>query len=130
MYYTDSKLCTESVTSTKSLGCFFILAKSTLKPSFWQYVWAGMLNFLFELGWPTFQRIINIGDYTDQLEDEIMRGRPHYTLHRMVVRPDLQGKGLGSRCLLKAIQETADIDQVPIFLSTQKEINLCFYGKL
>ena len=52
-----------------------------------------------------------------------------FTLERMVVLPEHQGRGLGSRCLGVAL-ETASSAGLPTLLSTQLEVNVRFYGKL
>lgn len=53
----------------------------------------------------------------------------YYKLARMVVRPDQQGRGSGSRALSRALAK-ADQEGLPVFLDTQLEINVRFYKKL
>lgn len=112
------------------LSCCFLITRSDQPITFWHYVWAGMLWMILEVGWETFDRILKIGDYTEAMEKEFMKDRLHYTLHRMVVDPASQGKGLGSRYLRQALIEKADRDGLPVYLTTQKEINVRFYKKL
>ena len=46
-------------------------------------------------------------------------------LERMVVHPDFQGKGLGTKCLQNVIKKT----EVPIHLMTQEQRNVTFYNR-
>jgi GNAT superfamily N-acetyltransferase len=110
--------------------CAFVLTRSDRHATFWQMIWAGVWWLMYEAGWNTFQRILRAGDYYDKLEADTMGDRLHYTLHRMVVDPAMQGKGFGSKCLQQVICRIAEEDKLPIFLTTQKEKNVQFYEKL
>jgi len=47
----------------------------------------------------------------------------------MVVRPDMQGKGVGTHALKQALDE-ADDAGLPVMLATQEERNIRFYRRL
>lgn len=53
---------------------------------------------------------------------------PHYYLEIIGVRPDHQGKGVGSR-LIAPMLVRADCENVPCYLETQTESNVAFYRK-
>ncbi|CAJ2513056.1 Uu.00g011750.m01.CDS01 [Anthostomella pinea] len=51
----------------------------------------------------------------EEKHEEIMKGRPHWTLLLLAVRADYQGKGLGGR-LMESGMELADKDGLPQFI--------------
>lgn len=53
---------------------------------------------------------------------------PHWYLGLLVVDPDLQGRGLGSRLIVPGM-ELADRDGLPCYLETQKQSNVSWYGR-
>ena len=58
-----------------------------------------------------------------------MGDRPHWYLHLLGVRPEVQGKEL-SRAVLQPIFQAADRERVPIFLETFPESNVPIYKNL
>eukprot|EP00600_Ochromonadales_sp_CCMP1393_P008964 CAMPEP_0174962572 /NCGR_PEP_ID=MMETSP0004_2-20121128/4854_1 /TAXON_ID=420556 /ORGANISM="Ochromonas sp., Strain CCMP1393" /LENGTH=209 /DNA_ID=CAMNT_0016211111 /DNA_START=119 /DNA_END=748 /DNA_ORIENTATION=+ len=117
----------------KVLECFFMLVPS-FGAHFTLYekvVTGGVLEFACHYGWSMLRRLLKASDYFDAMEDEIMKGRgPYFSLQRMVVDPDRQGGGLGSKCLGAALMKDADAKQWPVVLGTQDSRNLIFYGRL
>ncbi|MHA2186102.1 MAG: GNAT family N-acetyltransferase, partial [Promethearchaeota archaeon] len=53
---------------------------------------------------------------------------PHIHLLIMGVSQEFQGKGFGGK-LLRAIIEKAETEKIPIYLETQKEVNVALYEK-
>ena len=53
---------------------------------------------------------------------------PHWYLEAMGVRPEAQGRGLGTRLLQPALAR-ADADRLPCYLETAREENLAFYAR-
>lgn len=118
------------VEGVNKVACTLVLTRSDRLPTFWQFVWVGLLWLIYEAGWDTMQRLLAAGTHYDKLEEDCMHDRLHYTLHRMVVDPQVQGKGIGSRFLKQMLEKKADKEDLPVFLTTQKEINVRFYEKL
>jgi hypothetical protein len=111
--------------------CFFMLVPSfTAHFSLYEKVFlGGILEFGVRYGFDTLSRLIRLSDFCDAVEEELMKDRKYYSLQRMVVAPQLQGKGLGSKCLGEGLKE-ADRAQLPVVLSTQDARNLIYYGRL
>ncbi len=113
------------------LDVFFMLVPSTERPSLWLQIQAGLLMLFWISGWTIIQRLIKAGDFCEEQEREIMQGKGKYlSLQRMMVAPELQGKGLGSAKLGQVLHEVADKEQLPVVLETQREKNVRFYTKL
>ena len=115
---------------SKEIECFFMMIHSShSNATLWEQVSAGLLLIPFRVGITVFQQLIAVGEWIDKEEASVIGDRTHYKLSTMVVRPDVQGKGVGTRCLNTAI-ERADCDSIPILLSTQLEKNVVFYKRL
>jgi GNAT superfamily N-acetyltransferase len=52
----------------------------------------------------------------------------HWYLSLLAVDPELQGKGVGG-ALLAPVLERADREGLPVYLETQKEANVAWYGR-
>jgi GNAT superfamily N-acetyltransferase len=113
-----------------SLEVFFMLLPSTIQISLWQKLQAGLLMVAFNSGWDAFTRLLKVADYFEEKEKEIMKDRPYLSLQRMVVHPDKQGQGLGTKHLGRILKEVADKRNLPVVLGTQDLKNVRFYEKL
>jgi GNAT superfamily N-acetyltransferase len=91
---------------------------------------SGLVPFVWKHGRDALKRLLWLKDTYDALEREAARGEPHYHVHMMAVRPELQGKGLGSR-LLEAVLERGSAAQpeLPIVLTTHLPENIVFYRR-
>lgn len=117
--------------SEGKMDCFFMLVSKDIVPSLWDKISHGLLMIPFVAGWPAFFRLLKASDWFDEKEATIMKDRSSYlSLQRMVVRPDSQGKGLGSATLKTALIEVADKNQLPVYLGTQDPRNVIFYQRL
>lgn len=114
------------------LDCFFMLVPNDAAHfSFCEKVSGGLPEIPFYCGYFCMQRLLKASDYADSTEQALMAEYPRYlVLQRMVVTPAKQGKGLGSKCLNKALIEVADQQQLPVILGTQDPRNVIFYGRL
>jgi GNAT superfamily N-acetyltransferase len=82
-----------------------------------------------ELGWQTFKRMMKTAEFHGGIMKKILNGRKALVLTRMVVVPELQGKGLGSKYLQEVLEKVADAQNLPVVLSTQSMRNVNFYKK-
>ena len=126
---------------TQELVAFFILIPSNLSSfTLFEKIFGGLLYVPILAGWQVMSRMLQASDWIDENEANILKKlkeklllesnedipKTIYKLQRMVVRPDMQGKGIGSRLLRQGILEL----HAPVFLSTQEERNVNFYKKL
>ena len=122
-----------SYDNSSELDCFYMLIhNSDVTISTWEKVFGGILDLPFLAGFGAVQRMINVGQFVDRIEEEVMAtyGCERYlVLQRVVVNPAIQGKGFGSNCLAKGLAE-ADELKLPICLSTQLMRNVTFYSRL
>jgi ribosomal protein S18 acetylase RimI-like enzyme len=130
------KRCPESIHCVEdengNVQCFFMLVPSTAAHSslYEKIIVGGILEFGVRYGMSTLLRLIKVADFSDNTEKEMMAGRDsYYSLQRMIVAPELQGKGVGSKYLGEALNE-ADRKQLPVVMSTQEPRNLIYYGRL
>jgi GNAT superfamily N-acetyltransferase len=120
----------ESVDSNKKkLVCFFFLTPNDHRFSIWQQLYYGVLMLPLELGWQTFKRMMKTADFHGGIMKKVLNGRKALVLTRMVVLPELQGKGLGSKYLQEVLENVADTQNLPVVLSTQSMRNVNFYRK-
>ncbi|HVU04534.1 MAG TPA: GNAT family N-acetyltransferase [Polyangiaceae bacterium] len=90
----------------------------------------GLLPFAFAHGPSAVKRLLWLKDTYDALEAEAAGGRPHWYVHMMAVRPDRQGRGLGSRLLERMLRETADArTPAQTVLTTHLRENIVFYER-
>jgi len=114
------------------LECFFMLVPNSAAQftTFEKIFMGGIHEFVLRYGYQSILRLIRCSDWSDAMEDEVMKGYPkYYVLQRMVVHKSTQGKGVGSKYLGNALKK-ADEEQVPVFLTTQEARNVTFYGRL
>jgi GNAT superfamily N-acetyltransferase len=88
---------------------------------------------LRDQGLHTLTRIVTT-DHAFAREQRLVAGGPAYWyVHAVAVRPDMQGRAVGSaimRRLLEELRARDDAAQVPVVLATQREANLTFYARL
>ena len=121
-----------SYSESGDMECFFILVPNDKSNfSFWEKMSWGLYEFPFRCGFESTSRLIATSDCYDKFALDLMKDTPNYLhLQRMVVNVNMQGKGIGSRCLGKALNDTADKLQLPVILSTQDIRNVTFYSRL
>jgi hypothetical protein len=120
----------DSTDGVKKLVCFFFLTPSDYQFSLWQKLCYGLGMIPLELGWQAFSRMLKAADFHEERMGKLLNGRKALVLERMVVSPECQGKGLGSKCLLEVLEKEADAQNLPVILSTQSMKNVNFYKKL
>jgi ribosomal protein S18 acetylase RimI-like enzyme len=74
-------------------------------------------------------RMQTIGDLYAGLERATANGAPHFHVHMMAVQPELQGRGLGSGLLREVLEPTRARADLPVVLTTHKQINVTFYRR-
>lgn len=115
------------------LACFLWVPSNTSKLTMWEMIMAGMWQIPFRFGLATLQRLLQLMDSMEAAMSATVSSHnqtnpmPFIHLQRMVVRPDCQGKGIGSRSLLAILQESHNIT---VHLDTQEKRNVRFYQKL
>ena len=112
--------------------CFFMLeSPDTPEISSITMLQNGILQFPFRFGFRAFSRLLSVKSYYERRERELLGFQRSCmcTLERMVVRPGVQGRGVGSSCLSVAIEGVADTG-LGVFLSTQLPKNVAFYRRL
>mmetsp|Transcript_112105 Transcript_112105/g.219762 ORF Transcript_112105/g.219762 Transcript_112105/m.219762 type:complete len:226 (+) Transcript_112105:20-697(+) len=112
------------------ITCFFMLVPSfgahhTMYEKIFE---GGILEFGIRYGFNVLSRLIKLSDFADAIDEEFMKGRKYYNLQRMIVTPEQQGKGIGSKYLGEALKQ-ADSEQIPVILTTQEERNTVFYAR-
>lgn len=90
----------------------------------------GLLALPFRHGLETFRRTLKAINVIETRRRVCLNGRPSWYLNNMVVRPDCQGQGLGSRILRRELSDVVDTSPFPASLATQKPENVVFYEKL
>ena len=90
----------------------------------------GLVPFAFAHGRAAVKRLLWLKKTYDALEAEAAQNRPHWYVHMMAVRPDQQGRGLGSRLLEHMLARTADAGTpLQCVLTTHLRQNLVFYQR-
>ena len=120
----------------------------------WEMVTNGILAFPFRFGFKALRRLLQVKSHHERLDRGYLEQRaataavaaaargqdeggggavaaaPEFcTLERMVVRPGLQGRGVGSQCLGQALGR-ASAAGLGVVLSTQEARNAEFYSRL
>jgi len=109
------------------VACFLWTPSRYTNLSTWDLLKAGLWQMPFLFGPSTVARLLKVIDCFDEYEKKFLSEHDEYImLERMVVRPDYQGQGLGTRCLKTVIAETSKRIQ----LATQETRNVSFYKRL
>lgn len=129
------RYATTGAAPSADVVCSFILIESDSMPGLLDYLWGGLIRVCYRLGWGTTRRMLRAGDLSDVEMDAASAAAKEragtdkvLVLQRMVVSPETQGKGVGSRSLAAALAEP-QFAKWPCVLSTQEEINRQFYEK-
>lgn len=113
----------------KLISFYLFCHSNSIHPSLWDKLKAGLLLIPFRCGYNVFTRLLTTSNHFDAIFPSLHGNREHFELQRMVVDPDYQGKGIGSKSLSQGIKKADELG-LPIFLTTQLEINTKFYKKL
>lgn len=89
---------------------------------------AGMLSAPFYLGLRDFKAFGAFAKHTDKIHREALP-EPHYYLFALGVKPEAQGRGVGTR-LITEMLERASREATPIYLETQSRDNVDLYRRL
>jgi GNAT superfamily N-acetyltransferase len=109
------------------------LATVTLRPpgglslSLPSLIARGLAPFLFAHGPAATRRLLWLKQSYDRLEREAVGGGEHCYVHMMAVRPELQGRALGSALLGEILARNAA--RVPCVLTTHFQRNVVFYRR-
>jgi GNAT superfamily N-acetyltransferase len=113
-----------------------VLATVTLRPprgvaiSTLTMLRKGLVPFALEHGRAAVKRLFWLKSAYDALEAEASRRQPHWHVHMMAVRPDLQGQGLGSSLLRHVLDAAARSDAAaPTVLTTHLQANVTYYRR-
>ena len=114
------------------LDCFFMLVPNDVAHfSLCEMINGGLLELPLYYGYFSMQRLLQVSEFAQATEKELMAEYPHYlAVQRMVVTPTKQGQGIGTKCLNKALVEVADKQQLPVILGTHEARNVTFYSRL
>lgn len=90
----------------------------------------GLIPFALAHGIGAVKRMLWLKETYDAVEQQTAQGRPHWYVHMMAVRPDLQGKGLGGRLLRHVLDDAARTEpDCPTVLGTHLPINVTYYQR-
>jgi ribosomal protein S18 acetylase RimI-like enzyme len=119
---------------TGRIVCSFMIAPPGNKVTLPQMIRYGLLALPIKFGWTALKRMLSAKDITDAASDRYaeQHGLPshHWELQRMVVNPEFQGRGFGSKCLSVALQSLVKPSGLPCVLNTQEARNVTFYQRL
>jgi ribosomal protein S18 acetylase RimI-like enzyme len=82
----------------------------------------------FKFGWNRLGRWLACLSATEQAHQQDMGDQPHWYLAMMVVHPEFQGQGIGSK-LLQPVLNQANHEGLPCYLVTFTEQAVRFYQK-
>lgn len=88
---------------------------------------AGIIGALLQLGARGSIRFAAAGSALEAAHERALPG-PHWYLMDLAVDPPRQGQGIGG-ALIEPVLARADAGRLPVYLETQAERNLAFYGK-
>jgi ribosomal protein S18 acetylase RimI-like enzyme len=94
-------------------------------PSLWTQVRHGLLIWPYLWGWASFQAALSVDDFLGKKPADA------WQIAMMAVDPSMQGRGLGSAIMRRALQAIQASGKVAdVFLDTQAPVNVLFYSKL
>lgn len=110
----------------------YILSTPDEVLSDWDIVVSGMLLIPLYFGWAVFTRMREVMAWLVRAERDSFDARPAsevLVLTRLSVRPDMQGRGLGSMCVRRVLEEAASAGKV-VRLATQDARSMRLYCRL
>ncbi|KAL3935243.1 MAG: hypothetical protein SGBAC_009206 [Bacillariaceae sp.] len=121
--------------------CFMWVPQEHQNVSLGEMLWHGLLKMPIKFGLDSVKRMLQVLDEFEMPSKEyiaqvnksdqnkmVMEGS--IQLQRMVVRPDCQGQGLGSKALKAVIAQESAKGKVNLHLETQSLRNVTFYERL
>lgn len=117
-----------------AMVCFFMIERpGSADISMWQMIRSGIMRALFSFGRVAVLRLLHVKNWYEEKEkkvaETVFAATPYCVLERMTVTPELQGKGIGSRCLSSALATEAASGR-GVLLCTQNKRNVKFYTRL
>ncbi len=113
--------------------CAFIMQPPGISPiTSWVMVRNGILYLPLRYGFRALYRLLEVIAHYDENAGAIYKANPNVSfssVERMVVKPNFQGKGFGSRFLSQAIAAEEKKGRA-VFLTTQEFRNVVFYQRL
>jgi len=121
----------EATTTEKEqvVACFSFAPNPHQKKSFVELLSIGLWQVPFRFGLGSYRRLLQV---VEDMENKYaksfdMAEENYIMLERMVVLPEYQGQGLGTKALKAALEESTNVE---VRLSTQEERNVTFYKRL
>jgi ribosomal protein S18 acetylase RimI-like enzyme len=109
-------------------GVAFALLPGHTQVSIWEFIRHGFLPTPIVLGIRQYVRSMKYLELAEQMQEELTRGRPHYYLWGLAVKPTHQRQGIGE-ALMRAATGKADALGVPVYLETHVRSNVQYYQK-
>ena len=132
------------IENDKVIVCFLLTPVQYQNMTSWELLTAGIWQIPFRFGFGTFSRLVAMIQWSEKVfhveeksdsndgnsdgKDGVLpKERNHFILERMVVLPEFQGQGWGSKALRQALED----ENIPeVHLTTQEERNCQFYKRL
>lgn len=114
----------------ESFGTVTLRPPGGIRISMLTMIRRGLLPFALRHGRSAVKRLLWLKATYDALEAEAAHGEPHLLVHMMAVRPELQGRGLGTR-LLRTVLDRAlsERPRTRVVLTTHLPENVVFYRR-
>jgi GNAT superfamily N-acetyltransferase len=125
----EASFCLVEDGSVNAMG--FWTHSDSPKAGLLRQVRSGLLLTPMKLGFLGIRRAFEVTEAIEVHLSQALGGQPHWYLNNMVVRDELQGRGIGTQLLMGelGIASCTNPDHA-IALSTQKEENVAFYQRL
>jgi ribosomal protein S18 acetylase RimI-like enzyme len=112
------------------VACFLWTPSPYQNISPWDMMKAGIWQIPYRFGLSTLLRLIKVVEWLRAAEEQSYAAEEDFCmLECMVVRPDYQGQGIGSKCLKSAIAGSETTSR-SVRLTTQEERNVRLYQRL
>jgi GNAT superfamily N-acetyltransferase len=122
--------CVHTTSNLAGIAAWLPPGSSSIHPlRLLQMIWQLQLYAMpWQVGWHRLGKWLNVLAVIEQAHHQDMGNLPHWYLAIMVVRPEHQGKGIGSRLLQPILQQASD-EGLPCYLVTFTAQAVRFYQK-